>query len=88
MKKGDQIAYIPSHAKSIDHPAVEFGFVYSISPYDSDTIFCRYWIKGCIGVLRTRANSEATNLKDLKRHWSIPQDAVVDVIRRIENGTI
>ena len=85
MKRGDQIAYIPSHAKGdMDHPDVDFGFVTSISPYDNEIIFCRYWSKHEKGSLRTTANSEATNLRDLRPHKSVPDEAVTYAIKTIE----
>ena len=86
MRRGDQIAYIPDHAKAegLTHPDVEFGFVDSISFVDSDRIFCRYWIQNRPGVLRTTANSEGTNIQDLVLHISVPHPVVVSVISKID----
>ena len=44
LKRGTQIAYVPTHAAGIgiQHPDVEFGFVSSLK---GDTVFCRYWWK-------------------------------------------
>ena len=61
-----QIAYIPSHCKGdIDHKDVEHGFVTS---KNDSVVFCRFWIKKyghTICELRTTANSEACNRRDL-----------------------
>ncbi|MDA3808633.1 MAG: hypothetical protein PF440_12065 [Thiomicrorhabdus sp.] len=86
MKRGDQIAYIPNHVKSkgLMHKDVEFGFVNSISPTDNETIFCRYWLKSDIGELRTVANSEATNIRDLIEYDSVSQSVVDDTITMIK----
>jgi len=67
MKRGDQIVYVPDNAKGKPwtQKSVEYGFVHHISSYNNESIFCRYWIKGQLGVLRTTANSESTNLRDL-----------------------
>ena len=88
MKRGDQIAYIPNHAKEegLTHPDTEYGFVYSVSPIDSETIFCRYWLKGKLGTLRTVSCSEATDIKDLVLHQSIDQDYVEKTIDKINKG--
>jgi hypothetical protein len=74
MKQGTQIAYIPTHANGdIKHPDVEFGFVMA---ENEDTHFCRYWRKGNLGELRTRANSEATPNENLVEHQSVRQTVV------------
>ena len=55
---GMQIAYVPDHAKDDEnHPDIEFGFVTSVR---KNGCFCRYWIKGSPGELRTTCNSELT----------------------------
>ena len=86
MKRGDQIAYIPGHAKStgLKHPDTEFGFVSSVSRLDSERIFCRYWLKNSLGTLRTTANSEATNTKDLELYKSVPNSTINEILKRIE----
>ena len=86
MKQGDQVIYVPSHArnKGINHKDIEYGFVYSVSPTDSETLFCRYWIKGDAGVLRTVANSEATNLRDLRGYDSVSPGRVAETIEMIK----
>ena len=87
MKRGDQIAYIPDHAKEtgLDHPDVEFGFVNSISHFNNETIFCRYWLKGKPGKLRTTANSEATNIRDLVLHNSVSVEVIKATIEQIDS---
>ena len=84
MKRGDQIAYIPDHAKEegLSHPDVEYGFVNSISPVNNECIFCRYWLIDKAGVLRTTANSEGTNLQDLVLFMKVPQQVVVETIKK------
>lgn len=82
MKKGTQIAYIPTHANGdLLHPDVEFGFVISER---EDAHFCRYWRKGHIGSLRTVANSELTPNDCLMPYAIIPQSVVDQTIRQIE----
>lgn len=72
LKPGDQIVYIPAHAKKDpDHPDREYGFVESVR---GTTAYCRYWRKGQPGVLRTVANSEATNIMDLQKAKSYSQE--------------
>ena len=69
FEQGTQIAYIPNHADGdINHHDVEFGFVTSRR---GDRVFCRYWIKGRIGTLRTTANSECTPAENLVEHKSV-----------------
>ena len=86
MKRGDQIIYVPQHArnKGINHKDIEYGFVYSISPIDSEIMFCRYWIKGNLGELRTVAASEATNIRDLRGYDSVDPQVISDTITMIE----
>lgn len=77
FKRGDQIIYIPLHAKGDpDHADCEHGFVDKVSPMN--TVFCRYFSKINTGMLRTRANSEATAAGSLIHSPSslIPQEVV------------
>lgn len=74
LKPGDQIAYIPSHAnRLLNHPDVEYGFVVKENPNDPGIFFCRYWQpkrywkKSGEPVLRTLANSEGTDERQLQR---------------------
>jgi len=62
LKQGTQIIYVPNHADSIDHPDCEEGFVTSVT---ENGAFCRYWSKYFSGHLRTVANSEKTNFRNL-----------------------
>ena len=74
FKPGTQIAYIPNHAHGdINHEDVEYGFVTGNRSF----VFCRYWTKGRLGVLRTTSCSEATNREDLVECKSVNQ-AMVD----------
>ena len=73
MKIGTQIVYIPSHADSVQHPDVEFGFVVSDK---GNHHFCRYWRKGQPGELRTTANSELTPTENIAIYHSVDQEVV------------
>lgn len=84
MKSGDQIAYIPDHAKGMLD--IEFGFVWAISQYNNEKIFCRYWIIGRPGDLRTVANSELTDLRDLILYQSVPAEIIAETTREIKNA--
>ena len=82
FKRGDQVAYIPTHAEgNIDHPDVEFGFV---TYARDDTIFCRYWRRRELGVLRTRANSEGTPINNLVHHQSVMQGRIDNSLTRMQ----
>ncbi len=65
FKKGDQIVYIPSHAKDLHHPDAEFGFITGFSGIES--AFCRYWLNSDRTELRTTANSERTPIDMIRR---------------------
>ena len=76
FKRGNQIVYIPGHAQgNPNHPDCEHGFVDQVTPA---AVFCRYFSKTNVGVLRTRANSEATNAADLMKASSFVPQEVVD----------
>ena len=79
LKRGDQIVYIPSHAKPGKLDSIEFGFVTSISN-DPKVVFCRYWSNICPGALRTTANSEGTNIRDLVKHNCVEQSVIDGII--------
>jgi len=87
FKRGEQIAYIPLHARQRpqDHPDVEYGFVMS---QKDETVWCRFWRKGHPGELRTRANSEAVDAHSLVRTHSVPDDLVQEILKEIENDTL
>jgi hypothetical protein len=85
LERGTQIAYIPDHAEhDIRHPDVEFGFVTSVRP--GVAAYCRYWVRGKPGVLRTVANSELTDLRHLVLAHSVEQVVVEQALREIERG--
>ena len=69
MKKGDQIKYDPGHCEA------EYGFVTEVR---GDTIFCRFWNNVRIAHLRTMANSEGCNKRDIKPYNSNIPQAVID----------
>lgn len=82
MKQGTQIAYVPEHANGdLSHPDVEFGFVMSKR---GNAHFCRYWVKGVPGELRTVANSELTPSELLVEDISVPQTYVKIALLEIE----
>ncbi len=98
LRKGDQVAYVPPHAQQRngpygpqkywrtwdpEHPDVEFGFVMC---RQKDSYFCRYWIKGQPGTLRTVANSERTPAWCLVQHDSVKQEIVEATLAKIERG--
>jgi hypothetical protein len=93
MKKGTQIAYVPTHAKGdprgLKHPSVEFGFVMSESPRGVGH-FCRYWLKGKLGQLRTTANSELTPTDNLVVYQSVDALVVDEALAQIarEDGSL
>lgn len=83
LKPGDQIASIPDHAKGdLHHQDVEFGFV--MQKPGRVGIFCRYWIKGQPGQLRTAANSELTPVAYLVKYQSVNQGVVDATMKRIQ----
>ncbi len=79
MKRGDQIIYVPDHAAFAKDNVCEPGFVTSVR---GDTVFCRYWNKHCPEELRTTANSEGTNTRDLMLKDTVPQARVDDALKR------
>lgn len=82
MKKGTQIAYVPTHVNgNVNHPDVQFGFVMSER---EGAHFCRYWRKDHPGQLRTVANSELTPNDCLMPYHKVPQYLVEQAIDAIE----
>lgn len=70
MKKGDQIIYNPGHCD------VEYGFVTEVR---GEIIFCRFWNNFQAGQLRTMANSEGCNVRDIEVYESnIPQSIIIN----------
>jgi hypothetical protein len=90
MYRGSQIAYIPDHAKDAEgkailtHPDIEYGFINSFNSEGKP--FCRYWVKGNISELRTKANSELTDLRNILIWVSVPQSQVDAAIAAIDKG--
>ena len=89
LKPGTQIAYIPLHADGdLNHPDVQYGFVNTLNPRDDKAVFCRYWRKGKEGqVLRTTANSELTNISDLRIVEKCLQGTIIRTMKGIQNET-
>ena len=74
FKLGDQIAYIPLHAAGdIEHPDVEFGFVARLNKHTAESFFCRYWVKGAPGRLRTVGGAELTPGDMMHKVYTVDQ---------------
>lgn len=74
LKPGDQIIYVPSHARGdIYHRDSDAGFVTSVFV---DVAFCRYWDKDNPTILRTLSLSEETPIKCLVKKLTRPQRVV------------
>ena len=90
MRWGTQVVYIPSYVAGdlegieniLSHSDVEFGFVMS-GGQGGATHFCRYWRKGCLGELRTCANSECTPTTMLMEYDSVSQEIVDRLVVKI-----
>lgn len=79
FKRGTQIVYMPAFANNdSDHPAVEEGFITSNA---IDTVFCRYWNKHSPNELRTKYNSERTQIENIQIKDTRPQS---DIVRELE----
>ena len=75
LKRGEQVAYIPRHARGhdgdpIEHPDVEFGFITSINKISGDP-YVRYWRTITPPELRKKANSELTPADCVQLHQSV-----------------
>lgn len=74
FKPKDQIVHIPPHVNNdINHPDVEFGFVFSTQ---DNACFCRFWRKGEIGILRTTNCSELVHNDFLRKYDCYDQKKV------------
>ena len=74
FKTGLQIRYTPTG---------ETGFITS---YTTKTVFCRFWSKSFIGTLRTTANSEGCNPRDLESlSQNIPSEIINSWLEWIKN---
>ena len=81
VQPGDQIACVPNHADDdLHHPDVEFGFI--VSMFQDDAAYCRYWSKNEKGDLRTKANSELTPLRLLRKYEYASNDEIARVIEK------
>jgi len=81
MKRGTQIAYVPTHANGdLDHDDVQTGFVISVN---GDAAYCRYWSKSNPDELRTKANSELTPLCLLEEIDSTSQERVDEILKTL-----
>lgn len=83
--EGTQILYMPTHANgNPKHKDVQEGFVTSIVP-SNNCLFCRYWSKFSPGELRTRANSELTNIRNIMVEDTHSKSDVNAMLKRIED---
>lgn len=84
FKVGDQIVYMPDHAHGITHEDAEFGFVTSVENQETlGTVFCRYWRKNNLEVLRTTANSESTPIRNLELYSCRNQGVIDDLLKQL-----
>jgi hypothetical protein len=84
LNRGDQIAYLPGHVgENLDDPSVELGFVTSVKKFNDgqNMVFCRYWMQGKPGELRTKSASEATPLENVVLYMSVDQDVVTQALK-------
>jgi len=80
LYRGAQIAYVPLHAHGdLKHEGVQFGFITGLA-LSKGFCFCRYWIKGRPGELRTAARSEQTPIECLRLHKSVPDELLEKTI--------
>ena len=81
---GTQIAYVPSHAKGdVNHPDADWGFV---QEQREDSCLCRFWSKNRqhqrqIGDMRTKANAESAQKRDLIPHQHCRQELIDNFLR-------
>lgn len=83
---GTQIAYIPNHAnKNIEHADVEFGFIMRKS-VTGRAYFCRFWLKQepYTNLLRTNANSESVDIRNLYLYDSHDQQRIIDILPQLQ----
>ena len=82
FKSKDQIAYMPKHAEGdTNHPDVEYGFIMTGG---FEYSFCRYWLKGQPGVLRTKSCSERTPNNCLYKYKLCTWSEIETVYKGIE----
>lgn len=87
MKRGTQIIYKPAHAKDLNDPACEKGFVTS-GPTNEGAYFCRFWLQNSDGTLlipcelRTKANSESCSKRHLVEKDTVLQALVEEMLER------
>jgi hypothetical protein len=80
---GDQIAYIPDHAKGkLNHPATLFGFVAYVDT-EQRVAWCRYWSKDDPTRLRTLSNSERTDFRHLLHHKTRTNAEIYALMREL-----
>jgi len=76
-RPGSQIAYIPSHAKSLEDDCVEFGFVTSAKYRNGRCVgyFCRFFRRDS-DELQTKANGKFVPRNHVFAHASRAQNIV------------
>ena len=90
FKPYTQVAYIPDHVRGnhlerLWHSDTEFGFV--INDMGANA-FCRYWVKGSPGILRTVSCSELTPKRCLMEYKSVSQSIINMAIKQIKENQI
>lgn len=82
LPRGTQIVYVPGHAKAIDHPACELGFVTGVIE-GTNSVFCRYFLKGS-DELRTTFCSELTPFATIRIIKHRDQAIIARLIQEID----
>jgi len=85
---GLQVVHFPPHVakrnktfgEALKDKDAEFGFIAS---WDEHVIFCRFWLKGKPGELRTVANSEARDKFELFAHESVSKTTMIKQINEM-----
>lgn len=80
MKAGTQIIYVPDHARNVNHPDCEPGFIED-GEVVMGSVCCRFWRKPALKELRTRANGEWVRLHNLVVTNTVPQEQVTRTMK-------
>ena len=82
LVKGTQIALVPDHAYgNINHADVRFGFVASVE-HRTGNVYCRFWSDVDPSDLRTKANSELCDARNVVPHVFCSQSLVKKMIEK------
>jgi hypothetical protein len=87
LKIGDQIIYVPRHAKGdTEHESCEKGFVMGKAEHEIDHYFCRFYHKPPMRGLRTTSCSELVSRELLEKEVHTLQNTVNRDIIKILGG--